>query len=56
MLGRTPVDAVLTVLGPHGWDVRGTDDVVVRGVRYSVTGMPFDWGPGVEVHLKTRAG
>ncbi len=56
ILGRTPSDAVMTVLGPHGWDIRDSDEMVVRGVRYRVTGSPFDWGPGTEVHLASRKG
>ena len=55
-LGRTPTDSAMTVLGPPGWDVRTSDEMVVRGIRYRVVGLPFDWGPGVEVHLATRKG
>lgn len=56
LLGRTAMDSGLIVLGPAGWDVLHTDEMTVRGIRYKVTGLPFDWGPGVEVHLATRKG
>lgn len=56
LIGRAPTDAAMTVLGPPGWDVLTSDEMAVRGVRYRVVGLPFDWGPGVEVHLATRKG
>lgn len=60
-VGRAPVVTAPTLYFRDSWpDIRDTDQVTVRGVRYRVDGAPADWRPlvpggpgGLVVSLRT---
>jgi hypothetical protein len=60
---RDLVEVLLTVFLPAGTQITDADEMTVRGRRYQVVGVPFDWvnpytgrRPGVEVPLGTMEG
>lgn len=55
-IGRDAVLTVGTVYAPPAVDVKASDAVTVRGVRYQVVGQPQQWPAGTVIVLENWTG